>query len=86
MLVPDWITLLHTALIEGEIEIVRSLLEGGGDVNDRDAFHRTALTLASRNGKSQVAQLLIKYEVEVNCPDGVAWSLLQLATFGGHTV
>ena len=55
------------------------------DVNDRDAFDRTALTLASRNGKS-VAQLLIKYGAEVNCPDGVGWSLLQLVTFGGHTV
>ena len=65
---------------------MRSLLEGGGDVNDRDAFHQTALTLASRNGMSQGAQLLIKYGVEVNCLDGVGWSLLQLATVGGHTV
>src|SRR5258708_40271651 len=69
--IPDWSTLLHTASKAGKLKIVQSLLDGGADVNDRDAFHRTALILASRNGKFQVAQLLIKNEAEVNCPDGV---------------
>jgi ankyrin repeat protein len=61
-----------------------AILEGGGDVNDRDAFHRTALLLSSRTGKFQVTQLLIKCEAEVNCTDGVGWTPLHVATFGGH--
>ena len=40
-------TSLHLASEGGSVEVVRSLLDEGVDVNQRDAGHRTALHLSS---------------------------------------
>jgi ankyrin repeat protein len=57
--IPDGGTLLHTASAEGNLKIVRSLLDSGADVNDRDAFHWTALLAASVGGNFKVVRLLV---------------------------
>jgi serine/threonine-protein phosphatase 6 regulatory ankyrin repeat subunit B len=75
---------LHTASAEGDLEIMQSLLDGGANVDDRDAFHRTALLVASGDGKFEVAQLLVRYEADVNSTDGVGWTPLHAASRDGH--
>jgi ankyrin repeat protein len=84
--IPVGKTSLHTASAEGNVEIVLSiLLDGHADVNDRNEFHQTALLMASRENKFEVAQLLIKYGADVNFPDGVGWTPLQVASQCGHS-
>jgi ankyrin repeat protein len=62
---------LHSASSDGNLKFVQSLLDGGVDVDDRDADHATALHIASREGKSEVALLLIKYKTDVNTQNGL---------------
>jgi len=62
---------LHSssALAEGNLDVLRSLLEHGVDVNERNATHETPLFVVSEAGKLEVAELLIKYGADVNCRD-----------------
>jgi len=75
---------LCTASEEGYIETVRSLLDSGTDVNERDDIHRTPLFHASRKGRVEVAKLLIEYGADVNSQDGAGWAPLHAASRHGH--
>ena len=46
-LTPDGDTALHLAAFAGKLEIVRTLVEGGADVNVKDAAGKTALQVVS---------------------------------------
>lgn len=81
---PDNGTSLHTASEAGDVETVRSLLEGGADVKERDIYHQTAILLASRSGKLQVVELLVEYGADVNSHDGIGWVPLHVASRNGH--
>jgi ankyrin repeat protein len=59
-------TSLHSALAEGNIGIVKSLLNRGANVDESNKFHQTALHVASRNMKPEVIKLLIEYGADVN--------------------
>ena len=86
--IPSRRSSLHTAVVEGNVEIVQSLLDGGADVNDRDGFHQTAFLIALWEKNFEVARLLIKYGADVNFPDGVGgvgWTPLQVASQCGHS-
>jgi ankyrin repeat protein len=50
---PDGFSLLRAAF-DGNLEIVRSLLDGDADVDYRDKFHRTALHAACIKGTSKL--------------------------------
>ncbi len=75
---------LHDASEAGDLEIVRSLLEVGAHVNERDTEHATPLIYASRRGRAEVAKLLIKYGADVNAQDRIGWTALQAASRYGH--
>ena len=77
-------TSLHDASSAGDLEIVRSLLEVGAHVNERDTEHATPLIYASRRGRAEVAKLLIKYGADVNAQDRIGWTALQAASRYGH--
>ncbi|KAI9455695.1 ankyrin repeat-containing domain protein [Lactarius psammicola] len=51
---------LHIASENGQLDIVRSLLDRGSDVNETDSYRGTALHVASEKGKLEVAKLLIE--------------------------
>ncbi len=59
---------LHTASGNGQLDIVRSLLDRGSDVNETNSRRMTALHVASikGNGKLEVAKLLIERGAYVN--------------------
>jgi ankyrin repeat protein len=76
--------LIHTASKNGQIEVVRSLLDRGSNVNERDATQWTALTLASMKGKLQVAKLLIERGADVNHRGEFGWTPLHFASRYGH--
>jgi ankyrin repeat protein len=80
-------TSLPAASEAGHLDIVRSLLDGGADVNERNASHRTPLHYASQEGRIEVAKLLIEYGADVNSLDGMltGWTPLHAASFYGHS-
>ncbi len=75
---------LHAASMTGQLEIVRSLLESGADVNERDKDFGTSLLSASQEGRLEVVQLLIEFGADVNTPDRIGWTPLQIASRHGH--
>jgi ankyrin repeat protein len=51
-------TALHTAVLSGNIKTVRVLLAGGADKSIENYEGDTALSLAEKNGHSEVANIL----------------------------
>ncbi|KAI9511648.1 ankyrin repeat-containing domain protein [Russula earlei] len=84
--VVDGRTSLHTASEEGDLERVRSLLrlDGGVDINGRNAFQETALLTAISEGKLEIAKLLIDYGADVNSHNKVGMTPLLAAIEEGH--
>jgi ankyrin repeat protein len=75
---------IHTASRNGQLDVVRSLLDHGSDVDERDHIGRTALIVASRDGKLQVAKLLIERGAYVNSRSNAGWTPLHHASINGH--
>jgi hypothetical protein len=62
---------LHSASVDGRVDVVRRLLDRGADVNERDEYLQTPLIVASRHGKLAIARTLIKYGADVNSRDNL---------------
>jgi len=77
-------TSLHLASEKGDLEAVLSLLDGGVDVNERDAFQSTALLLATFSERFEVARLLIEYGADVNSHNKMGVTPLFPATQANH--
>jgi ankyrin repeat protein len=75
---------VHAASEGGQIDVVRSLLDQGLDVDERDRSRWTPLAVASRNGQLQVAKLLIERSADVNSRGTNGWTPLLLASRNGH--
>ena len=60
----------------GQIDIVRALLDHGSDVEERNSLRRTALAVASMYGQLEVATLLIERGANVNARDADGWTPL----------
>ena len=75
---------IHAATENGQVDVVRSLLDHGSDVDERDSSRRTALAVASRHGKLQIAKLLIERGADVNSRGATGQTPLHLASTGGH--
>jgi ankyrin repeat protein len=79
--IPDeWRTSLHAASRAGLLDIVRSLLEDGADVNEWNEDHRTPLHCIPG---VEIAKLLIEYGADVNSPDRTGWTPLHIALHYG---
>ena len=57
---------LIDATLNGDIELVRELLENGADINIRDNGGDTPLILASIKGHTDIVRLLLENEANVN--------------------
>ena len=67
---------VYSASQNGQFDIVRSLLDRGHDVNDRNSRRETALDVASRFGQLEVARLLIERGADVDARDRDGWTPL----------
>jgi serine/threonine-protein phosphatase 6 regulatory ankyrin repeat subunit B len=77
-------TSLHSATKEGDTDVVESLLEGGININCRNASSGTPLGTAAADGKVDIVRLLIERGAEVDSHDMWGWTPLHEASKYGH--
>jgi len=58
-------TALHVAVHNGDVAKVKTLLNGGSDVNARDAWDETPLHFAARHGSTEICSLLLDAGADV---------------------
>ena len=75
---------LYTASKNGQLDIVRSLLDVGSDVNTVYRNRMTALHAASQKGELEVAKLLIERGAYVDSRSRAAWTALHYALRERH--
>ena len=75
---------LHSASLEGHLQIVRYLLRHVVDVNVRDSTNDTPLLLASWRGHIDVVQYLLEHGADVDLPDNDDSTPLTCAAYSGH--
>jgi len=75
---------LHQVVASGDIDLVRSLLSKGADVNAKDRSGRTPLHYAARWGHKDVAELLLAKDADVNVKDNRGQTPLSLAEEEEH--
>jgi ankyrin repeat protein len=61
---------IPTSLPKSEVELIRSMVESGNDVNLADGFGNTPLHEAVRLGEPELAAFLIESGADVNVADG----------------
>ena len=77
-------TPLHSASLEGYLQVVRCLLRHGVDVNARNFEDDTPLLLASQKGHLDVVQCLLEHGADMNLLDDLNNTPLNLAAYYGH--
>ena len=70
---------LHAAVEEGIIDIVKSLLKRGEDIDCRNTSDETPLRIAARMGGLDIVRLLIERGAEVDSRDKWGWTPLHEA-------
>ena len=77
-------TPLYYASLNGHLDILRSLLDEGANVNAQGGWYGNALQAASERGHEQVVKTLLDKGAEVNAQGGEYGNALQAASVGGH--
>jgi ankyrin repeat protein len=77
----DGRTELHHAIIDGQLEQVRSLLDGGADANAHDKTGWTSLHFAAQRFALEIATLLIQHGADVEAQDAYGGTPLFRAVF-----
>ncbi|KAI9435531.1 ankyrin repeat-containing domain protein [Lactarius indigo] len=77
-------TALHAASLQGHVQVVRSLLQYGVDVDARGLWDWTPLHFASWWGSVDVVQYLLDHGADANSRDKRQTTPLSLAAIRGH--
>ncbi|KAF8260976.1 hypothetical protein EI94DRAFT_1810940 [Lactarius quietus] len=77
-------TALHSASDKGHVEVVRSLLKCGANVDARGSLGRSSLHYASRNGHIDVVHCLLDHGADPNFQDDDHWTPLSLTAQSGE--
>ena len=79
----DGVTLLMTAVREGDLQELERLLKAGVDVNARGERGWTPLMVAADRGDARVLKALLERGADVDGRDGDGWTPLMVAAWGG---
>ena len=77
-------TALHAASCQGQIKVVRSLLECGVDVDARSVMNASPLQLALNEGRLTVMQYFLDHGADAHFQDDWHRTPLDIAAAGGH--
>ncbi len=77
-------TPLIAACVNGNMNIVRELLEYGADVNAVNNENESSLLAAAKNGQLEVIDYLIDHNADINIKDRVGYGILHAASGFGH--
>jgi ankyrin repeat protein len=72
---------LHRAAIGGHLEIVKSLVYAGCNLNAQTTFSETALQLATENEEWEIVKLLVDCGADVNIKRTDGWAPLYTAAW-----
>lgn len=78
-------TSLGVASKEGDMQIVRALLDQGADPSLADMDGQTPLSTASNNGHAGVVKLLIESGADLDIASNDGWTPISMACYHGHT-
>ena len=78
-------TLFHWATIDGELEIVKMLIDAKANPNLKNLWGWTALHCAAMYNKVEIARMLIDAGANVNITNKEGWTALHEAARKGHT-
>ena len=78
-------SLLQSACRDGNLEIVRFLLDNVADVNERCGWYATVLCAAAYGGHNEVVQLLINSGADINQQIDHAWAAASIAFTLSHS-
>ncbi len=70
---------LFKASADGNLEALKTALDGGADVNERDADGRTAFHVAAYQRKTEVMKALAARAADVNALEGQAYGAVTIA-------
>ena len=73
---------LHLAVMDGDVEMSRLLLDEGACIEDRDVDGKTPLLTAS-GGHVEVVRLLLDRGADIDAVDAFQWTALAVAADGG---
>ncbi|ANQ08998.1 Uncharacterized protein PCOAH_00034130 [Plasmodium coatneyi] len=62
---------IHAAAEEGNLEILKFLLENNVNINLTNKYHQNALHIACLENQEKVVQLLLTNNIDVNCKDNI---------------
>jgi ankyrin repeat protein len=77
-------TALQAAALQGDTEIVRTLIGSGADVQCKGGYHGTALQAAAFCGSENIVDMLIASGADVGTEGGCFGTALQAAAFRGN--
>ncbi|CAN8006118.1 unnamed protein product, partial [Ixodes hexagonus] len=77
-------SLLHTAAYDGDVELVRRLLDRKACLEMSDRNGQTPLNLAARQGHAEVVLLLLKAGADPDHADNEGWTPLRSSAWAGH--
>lgn len=74
---------LSNAVIRGDIQEIRKIIESGSDINTKDALDRTPLHIAAFYGKVKIIEQLIVGGADINAKDHTGMTPLHAAVISG---
>jgi hypothetical protein len=77
-------TPLHSAAVNGHVEIARLLLQNGADVNAKSNFDSTPLHDAAIFGHIDILHLLVENGADLEAQSNYGWRALHSAAFHGN--
>jgi len=75
---------LIEASYNGNIEIVKLLIETGADINAKNNYGSTSLMYASKIGHKKIVLLLIEAGADINAKNNYGYTVLMFATANNY--
>jgi hypothetical protein len=72
---------LHAATFMGNLEAIQQHIKAGSNLNEKDEYGSSPLTIAATFGKTEVAKALIKAGADMNCKNNDGSTPLHTAAF-----